>query len=137
MATTPFTQRQTRQRNAIFQVIQDASGPLPAAEIHRRAGEKLPRVGRATVYRALKVLQQEGQVQAVNLPSGERRYGTARPGPHDLFQCRECEQVFDLSPCRLQLKADDALPKGFQIESHEMTLYGLCAGCASHSSPSS
>lgn len=122
----------------VLTVIQHALGPRPASEIHQRAKESLPGMGRATVYRALRVLQKGGLVQVVTLPSGERRYGPARPGPHDLFQCRACLQVFDLSPCRLQLKASDALPHGFQIESHEMTLYGLCAHCtASPSSPTS
>jgi len=49
-------QRQTRQRDAIFGVIQDAAGPLTVAEIHSRGQETVPGLGIATVYRTVKLL---------------------------------------------------------------------------------
>jgi len=123
-------QRQTRQRDAIFQVIEETSGPLAVEEIHRRAQKHLPRLGIATVYRALKLMLESRQVQQVNMPSGETRYESAHLGHHDHFQCRGCHKVFDLEKCPLQLKTGATLPGGFVVEDHEMTLFGLCATCA-------
>ena len=45
----PIGQRQTRQRDAILQVIAGAPGPLSVAEIHEQATEKLETLGIATV----------------------------------------------------------------------------------------
>jgi Fur family ferric uptake transcriptional regulator len=130
MATTQFGQRQTRQRDAIFAVIQGSCGPLSALEIYQRACETLPQLGMATVYRAIKLLLETAEIQAVNLPSGETRYESAHLGHHDHFQCRKCGEVFDLHVCPLHLKAGATLPGGFIVEDHEMTLFGMCAECA-------
>lgn len=123
-------QRQTRQRDAIYDVIQDSDGPLAVTEIHSRARKTLPTLGIATVYRALKLMQEATEVQAVNLPSGETRYESAHLGHHDHFQCRKCEQVFDLSVCPLHLETGTTLPGGFIVEGHELTIYGLCLLCS-------
>ena len=131
MATTLLGQRQTRQRDAIFAAIQSSSGPLAPVEIHQRAGETLPNLGMATVYRTLKLLLETEEIQAVNLPSGETRYESAHLGHHDHFQCRKCGEVFDLQVCPLHLKNGATLPGGFVVEDHEMTLFGLCGNCTS------
>lgn len=131
METPQLRQRQTRQRDAISAVIKNAGGPLSALEIHQRAGETLPQLGMATVYRAIKLLLEATEIQAVNLPSGETRYESAHLGHHDHFQCRVCGEVFDLYICPLHLKSGATLPGGFIVEDHEMTLFGVCAICAS------
>jgi Fur family ferric uptake transcriptional regulator len=128
--TSQLGQRQTRQRDAIFQVIEKTSGPLAVEEIHQRAKKKLPRLGIATVYRALKLMLEARQVQQINMPSGETRYESAHLGHHDHFQCRLCHKVFDLNVCPLKLKPGAALPGGFVVEDHEMTLFGLCSKCS-------
>lgn len=123
-------QRQTRQRDAIFQVIEETSGPLAVEEIHQRAKKSLPQLGIATVYRALKLMLESRQVQQVNMPSGETRYESAHLGHHDHFQCRLCHKVFDLDICPLKLKTGTKLRGGFLVEGHELTISGLCAKCA-------
>lgn len=123
-------QRQTRQRDAIFQVIEETSGPLAVEEIHQRAKKNLPKLGIATVYRALKLMLESRQIQQVNMPSGETRYESAHLGHHDHFQCRLCHKVFDLDICPLQLKTGTILPGGYMVEGHELTISGLCAKCA-------
>jgi Fur family ferric uptake transcriptional regulator len=131
LETLQLGQRQTRQRDAIFRVIEETSGPLPVEEIHQRAQKLLPRLGIATVYRALKLMLESQQIQQINMPSGETRYESAHLGHHDHFQCRLCHKVFDLQVCPLKLRAGATLPGGFVVEGHEMTLFGLCAGCSS------
>lgn len=122
-------QRQTRQRDAILRVLHSASGPLPVPEIHARAGQQ-GKIGIATVYRTLKLLQENGQIHAVTLPSGETCY-QGKPGEHhDHFQCRNCNQVFDLDVCPLHLKSGSTLPGGFVVEDHRILLSGLCPSCS-------
>ena len=127
-------QRQTRQRDAIFQVIAGANGPLPVQEILQRAQKEGVTVGIATVYRTINLLLEAKQIQSVILPSGETRYESADLGHHDHFQCRHCGNVFDLSVCPLHLASGTIIPGGFLVEGHEMTLYGLCPDCSKRKS---
>lgn len=122
-------QRQTRQRDRIFQVIRDAQGPLTVQEIHERAQREIPALGIATVYRTLNLLQEGDQIRTVILPTGETRYEMSDLGHHHHFQCRVCREVYDFETCPVTLPADSTLGAGFRVERHELTLYGVCAGC--------
>lgn len=130
MEATDLGQRQTRQRTAILSCIAEAEGPLSVPEIYGRAREILPTLGMATVYRTLKLLQEARQIQLVILSGGETRYEKTGLGHHEHFQCRLCEQVFDLSVCPVHIPRGTVLAGGFIVEDHEMTLYGLCADCS-------
>jgi Fur family transcriptional regulator, ferric uptake regulator len=123
-------QRQTRQRDSIYRVIQDAQGPLTVPEILERAQRELPGLGVATVYRTLNLLQDADQVRTVILPSGETRYELSSLGHHHHFQCRVCEEVYDLDACPVSLPDLGSLGEGFVVEAHELTLYGLCPECS-------
>ena len=125
----PIGQRKTQQREAILQVIAEAPGPLSVPEIHERATAKLDSVGIATVYRTLKLLQENEQIQTVILPSGESRFESADHGHHEHFQCRTCTRVFDVHTCSLPKTRGATLPGGFVIEDHEITFYGTCPDC--------
>lgn len=122
-------QRNTRQRDAILRVISDASGPLSVPEIHERAKNAHAGTGIATIYRTLKLLQENAQIQAVILPSGESRFEPIGRGHHEHFQCRKCQSVFDIHVCPLDLPRNSVLEGGFVVEDHELTLYGTCPAC--------
>lgn len=124
-------QRQTRQRDAILKVLQLAIGPLSVPDIHARAAKLQGKIGIATIYRTLKLLLANGQIHVVTLPSGETCYQGEPHEHHDHFQCRQCNQVFDLDACPLRLKSGTVLPGGFVVEDHQMLLYGLCPDCRS------
>ena len=129
MTRANLGQRQTRQRDVIVEVIHDAAGPLTVPEILERAQAKIPGLGVATVYRTLKLLQEAGKIQTVILPSGETRFESAGLGHHHHFHCRVCDEVYDLESCPVTIPRDHCLDNGFVVESHELTLYGVCSGC--------
>jgi Fur family ferric uptake transcriptional regulator len=118
--------RQTRQRQAIRRVFEDAQRPLGANEVLEAAGAHAPGLGIATVYRALKRLVEEGFLDSVELPGEAPRYEPAGKQHHDHFRCRRCARVFEVE-CSVRL------PKlrGFVVEDHEVVLAGLCPQCAS------
>ena len=121
-------ERDTRQRGAIRQVIADAGRPLSIQEIHAAASRAVRGLGIATVYRALKDLQRDGALLAVELPAEPARYESAGKVHHHHFRCRSCNRVYDVEGCVGQLRA--MVPRNFQLEDHEVTLYGQCAACA-------
>ncbi|HYP83314.1 MAG TPA: transcriptional repressor [Variovorax sp.] len=124
----PVGQRGTRQRSAIRAVI-DASGrPLLPQEILDLARREVAALGLATVYRNLKLMTETAEIRLVELPGESPRYESARLGHHHHFQCRGCSRVYDTHGCPGDL--DALAPPGFRVESHELTLYGLCADCA-------
>jgi Fur family ferric uptake transcriptional regulator len=130
MERPPIGQRNTRQRDAIAEVIRGAAGPLTAPEIAGRAQQEIPGLGIATVYRTLKLLQEAGRVRTVVLPSGETRYESEGLGHHHHFHCRVCDGVYDVETCHVAVPAGTRTEEGFVVEDHELTLYGVCSACA-------
>ncbi len=121
-------QRDTSQRRAILQVVQDARRPLSPQEILDKAQANVPKLGIATVYRCMKMLEESGEVVPVDLPGEGRRYERAGLKHHHHFSCRECGRVFDLEGCPGNI--DRLLPPAFKLEHHEILLYGLCDRCS-------
>lgn len=121
-------ERNTRQRTAIRSALAQAQRPLLPQEVLDAAQTQVPGLGLATVYRNLKALVDEGEVQSVNLPGDNPRFEMAGHDHHHHFQCQQCERVFDVHACPGDLSR--LAPAGFTVESHDLTLYGRCDQCA-------
>ncbi len=120
-------ERSTRQRAAIREALDVAQRPLLPQEVLAAAQAQVPGLGIATVYRNLKALLDEGEIQLVALPGENPRYETRGHGHHHHFQCQSCERVFDVHACPGDLSR--LAPAGFTVEDHELTLYGRCRDC--------
>ncbi len=122
--------RQTVQRKAIIESFSKATGPLTPQEVLEHTKKTQPRLGLATVYRTLKLLEQENQIVAVHIPSESARYELKRNDHHHHFCCQACETVYDLEVnCPIVKLTDTSLPGGFAITNHDLTFYGLCPAC--------
>lgn len=129
----------TRQKDAIREVFRAAGRPLTPHEAQALAIKAIPRLGIATVYRAVKEMGESGELARVAIPDEPVRYEPAQacgcgqrcahPEPvaagHAHFLCRVCRQVFCLEPQDNRPK----LPKGFTAEAVVTTVNGVCAGC--------
>lgn len=141
MPKKPFTKREacecrgarrSRRREAILEVLTSGPGHLSAEEIHIAARQRLPGIGIATVYRALKFLCGCGQAAEFIPADGVARYepGGSR-AHHDHLICTSCgrfTEAVDPEIERLQVKL--AARHGFKPSSHKLEIYGLCSGCA-------
>jgi Fur family ferric uptake transcriptional regulator len=125
--------RNTKQRDAIRRVIDEAGRPLSAAEVLSLAGLHVPGLGIATVYRTLSVFLEEGSVVAVPIPGEAPRYESrhAASRHHHHFHCGGCGRVFDVPGCPQGL--DQLAPPGFLISGHDLLLHGQCSACTRHS----
>ena len=121
-------ERSTRQRAAIRRAFETIDRPLSPAEILAVAQHDVPRLGIATVYRTVRALSDEGWLVLVHVPGEAPRYERSQKGHHHHFVCRKCERVFEVEGCPDGLGS--LTPRGFLLESHEITLCGLCAECA-------
>jgi Fe2+ or Zn2+ uptake regulation protein len=89
-----------------------------------------PGVGRATVFRTLKLLQEVGTVCQVVLDDGTLQYRLTPGGHHHHIVCSRCGAVNDFASCDIQgllNEIDDRT--GYAIDAHRREVYGRCAAC--------
>lgn len=119
--------RKTQQRGAIRHALRQAGRPLSPREILDSARDSVPGIGIATVYRNVKALVGDGWLRTVDLPGAPSRYEVAGKDHHHHFHCRHCDRVFEVEECPGTLQ--DIAPQGFELDSHEIILYGTCETC--------
>ena len=89
-----------------------------------------PGVGRATVFRTLRLLQEIGTLCQVLLDDGTLQYRLTSGGHHHHIVCSRCGAVNDFASCDIQsLLAELARHTGYDIEAHRLEVYGRCARC--------
>jgi Fur family ferric uptake transcriptional regulator len=117
----------TQQKLVLGGVFERAKRPLTPTEICAEARKRIPSLGIATVYRAIRQFVSEGQVRAVEIPGVPPHYESAARHHHHFFLCRQCRRLFDLIGCLRGVKS--LAPAGFSVQKHEIVLYGECAVC--------
>lgn len=130
-------ERHTRQRQAVLDAIEGAGRALSPAEILALAQGAVASLNLSTIYRHVHALQDEARVVKVLLPGQAPRYEAACRVAHQdagghhhhHFHCRGCDRVYALHACPGSMQ--ELAPAGFRVEAHEVTLRGVCAGCAS------
>ena len=118
--------RLTTSRRAVLEALERADGPLTIEEIW----ESVPDVGRATVFRTVKLLLELGLICRVVLENGSVRYVPAAPEHHHHFICNECGAVDEFQNAQLDetIRAI-ADRQHFLLSGHTLELYGVCARC--------
>lgn len=125
-------ERSTKQKKAILAAMQNAHRPLTPQEILSLAQKTVPALGIATVYRNLRSLLEDGNIRTVELPAEAARYEmtpACHNDHHHHFLCKQCARAFDVHGCAEDFAA--MVPSGFIVQSHEITLYGVCKDCVS------
>ena len=120
--------RNTRQRKVIRDVFENAGRPLSASEAARLARMRIHKIGTATVYRTINKLLEDGLLVPVEIPAEPTRYEIAGLHHHHHFYCRKCKKVYDVEGCPTDFEG--LAPEGFELDAHEVILYGRCAACA-------
>jgi Fe2+ or Zn2+ uptake regulation protein len=91
---------------------------------------ELPDVGRATVFRTMKLLQDLEVVCRVPLEDGTVRYQIATDGHHHHLVCRVCGAVTEFADTGIDGRIEQqAKAAGFRLAGHSLELYGVCANC--------
>lgn len=127
--------RSTLPRSAIIELLARQDCVLTADELSRQlhaAGGR--RVGLATVYRTLELLEELGLLQRLDIGDGLARFEPAEPGGehhHHHFVCSRCGRVTPFEDAGVE-RAIEALSARFgePVSEHEVILRGkACHAC--------
>jgi Fur family ferric uptake transcriptional regulator len=90
-----------------------------------------PKVGRATVFRTVKLLTEMDILCRVLLGDGSLHYRVShRDGHHHHLVCTSCGGVQALDECIVTDTVGElSRSTGYQIEGHWLELYGQCGAC--------
>jgi len=123
----------TLPRLKILEIFQ-AGGQrhMTAEDVFRVLLNEHSDIGLATVYRVLTQFEQAGILERSHFESGKAVYELNEGTHHDHLICTSCGKVEEFYDAeierRQQLIAKD---KGWILQDHAMSLYGLCGDCAS------
>jgi len=111
------------KREKIITIFQDGS-LLTANEVSSKVND----IDRATVYRNLNLLLEEGILRKVNLRVGIASYELANNGDnHQHFICNNCEKII---PIEIDIAIIEKLkPAGSELKAYELNLKGKCQEC--------
>lgn len=121
--------RNTRQRALVLEAVRSLHNHPTSADVYDAVREKHPSISRATVYRNLNVLTEQGEVLHIPVAGGADRYDF-RCDCHYHAICRECGVVYDVEMPSEGLLSSVRDTHGFQIEGFDIIFTGLCPDCA-------
>ena len=127
--------RSTRPRRIIAQrlaALAAGGEDFATEDLWRALQADDPRIGRATVYRAVEILLREGVLDRVPFADGTHRYRLCGTNHHHHVTCVRCQRVVEVDAC-LPAEALAAIESStdFAIEGHALELFGRCAPCRS------
>jgi len=119
--------RLTSSRRAVVEAV------LAGDDLFSVAGVQslVPRIGRATVFRTVKLLVELDLVCRVRLEDGSLRYRLRVDSRHHHhLVCTGCGSVEDFSECDLDAMSKTLAGRTkYEIQGHRLELYGLCPQC--------
>ena len=118
--------RHSRQREAILALLKSTKLHPTADWLFSELKKEFPNIGLATIYRNLKLFEEQGLLIRIDVGDGFEHYD-ADTSDHYHFFCSDCRRVIDLDMPPLQF--DDVLPDGFSSEHHQLVFFGKCNNC--------
>lgn len=129
--------KHSKPRNDILEVFLVSKGHFSAQELHEQVRQKNPRVGFATVYRTLRLLEACGLARSMDYGDGTQRYEPNRFEHHHII-CSTCNRTVEfLSPELESLLRQAQQQHDFVPQSHAVRILSVCTDCKKVAPPSS
>ena len=121
--------RLTAPRRAVLDRMRGLGNHFTAEDVQLAA----PEVGRATVFRTMKLMRDLGIICQVVLDDGATVYQLTEDDAgehHHHVNCSGCGEVAEFSSDGLEdVLGDVARRTGLEIDTHRLELYGRCGRC--------
>ena len=121
----------TPQRTAVLEEIIKDKGHRESEEIYLALKKSGQHVSRATIYRTMDILVNNGFARKMNLGDGRARYESKVNSPHhDHLVCMDCGLIVEFMDQQIEdLQDKIAIQYDFQLKRHIHQLFGLCKKC--------
>jgi len=121
--------RKTKQRERILELLQGTKAHPTAEWLYDKLKTEMPDISLGTVYRNLKVLIDQSEIQKLPFGSGFDRFD-ADMSPHYHLICEQCGSVEDLEiPFYKEINEQAQKSSSFKISGHRIEFYGICDHC--------
>lgn len=122
--------RNTVQRSIVEEQLFELANHPTADQVYEAVHARYPRVGKATVYRTLNKLADEGVAQRVRINNGPDCFDH-QTHLHHHIRCVECGRVEDVAiPVNQELDSETASMTGFKVFGHVLQFDGICPDCS-------
>jgi len=118
--------RMTDQRRVIARVLSVSEDHPDVEEVYRRASQIDPRISIATVYRTMRLFEEEGIVERHDFRDGRARYEEVTEEHHDHLIDVETGDVVEFQNDEIErLQEFIARELGYRLVDHRLELYGV------------
>ncbi len=118
--------RVTGTRRRVLEALVSMPAHFTVEDVQR----EVPGVGRATVFRTMKLLLDLNVVCRVLMEDGSLHYRLSAMGHHHHLVCRSCGRVEDFANCDVGALIEQLRrATDYQIEGHWLEVYGRCSSC--------
>lgn len=121
-------ERNTLQRSIVLKTVTGMRNHPSADMVFERIARDYPGIGRATVFRLLRSLAEEGLVQKLCMSTTADRFDFTLT-PHAHIVCRCCGRVEDYPEPQEHLASLPKTFEGFDIEHKDIIYRGVCSEC--------
>ena len=121
----------TAPRLKILELFQNATQRhMTAEDIYRLLLAEDADIGLATVYRVLTQFEQAGILNRNHFEAGKAAYELRNEDHHDHLVCLACGKVEEFLDAEIERRQHNvACERGWTLQDHAMSLYGLCPAC--------
>ena len=117
--------RNTRQRNCIFDIVNNSYEHLTAYQVYDKAKQVISNISLGTVYRNLNMLVEEKNARRLKATNGIDRFDNTKTQHHH-FVCMKCGKYYDVFD-KIELKN---LEENYGIiKNYETQINGICNDC--------
>ena len=122
--------RNTMQRQVIAEELRRLANHPTADEVYEAVRAEHPGIGRATVFRTLGMLADEGRIGRVRINNGADRFDH-RAFAHYHVRCTCCGRVDDVMVPLLDERVERAAERasGYRVMGHALQFDGVCPAC--------
>ena len=121
-------ERNTVQKNMVYDALRELHNHPTAETVYDRVRENCPAVSRATVYRILNRLAEQGKILRLNADGAD--HYDHRTSLHHHVQCTVCGRVDDVvtrEPGNVTAMVTDSC--GYCITGGDLLFRGICPEC--------
>jgi len=118
--------RMTGQRRVIARVLSNATDHPDVEEVYRRSNDIDERISLATVYRTVRLFEEQGIVERHDFGDGRARYEKAEGSHHDHLIDIDTGHVIEFRDDEIErIQERVARELGYRLVGHRMELYGV------------